>query len=185
MAITELILGRCLSHAEKPDENHEDPRAAQLIREARENIGDLKLRTETDQAVPEHLRMNPEKKRVEIMGLEISVKNHKHTSLCTFYWIHHHLRFVPWFLSVLSTQIREQQTQMNSRIMALRDSKLDLVSRLQSQVQQLHKVQQRLPTHLHRPPPVLPTIQPEETPERRLQYDDSRLDQYRALREQR
>lgn len=84
-----------------------------------------------------------------------------------------------------SLQIREKQTEMNRRIVALRDSKVRLVSQLHAQAQQLHKVQQRLAVHLHRPPPALPTVLPEETPERRLQYSRATLERYRVLREQR
>ncbi|XP_050928726.1 cilia- and flagella-associated protein 44 [Lates calcarifer] len=139
-------------YAEKPDQNCEDPRDVQAIREAKENIGDLKLKSDKDFTVPKHLRMNAERKRAELIGLE--------------------------------ENIREKQTEMNRRIVALRDSKVRLVSQLHAQAQQLHKVQQRLAVHLHRPPPALPTVLPEETPERRLQYSRATLERYRVLREQ-
>ncbi|KAG7498622.1 cilia-and flagella-associated 44 [Solea senegalensis] len=140
-------------YAEKPDEDYEDPQAARAIRDARENVGDLPLRTETERTVPEHLRTNTERKRAEI--------------------------------NVLEKNIRDKQTEMNGRIVALRDTKVRLVSRLQAQAEQLHDVQQRLAVHLRRPPPVLPMVRPEETPERRLQFDSSTLERYRVLREQR
>ncbi|XP_040013967.1 cilia- and flagella-associated protein 44 [Xiphias gladius] len=140
-------------YAEKPDENCEDPQDVQAIREAKENIGDLKLKSAKDFTVPKHLRMNAERKRAELIGLE--------------------------------ENIREKQTEMNGRIMALRDSKVRLVSQLCAQAQRLHKVQQRLAAHLHRPPPALPTILPEETPERRLQYSRTTLERYHVLKEQR
>lgn len=74
---------------------------------------------------------------------------------------------------------------MNRRIVALRDSKVHLVSQLHAQTQQVHSVQQRLPAHLHRPPPALPAMLPEETPEKRLQYSNVTLKRYKALMEQR
>ncbi|GLD56738.1 cilia- and flagella-associated protein 44-like protein, partial [Lates japonicus] len=57
-------------YAEKPDQNCEDPRDVQAIREAKENIGDLKLKSDKDFTVPKHLRMNAERKRAELIGLE-------------------------------------------------------------------------------------------------------------------
>lgn len=81
--------------------------------------------------------------------------------------------------------MREKQTEMNRRIVALRDSKVHLVSRLKAQTKQLQKIQQRLAAHLHRPAPPLPSILPEETPEKKLQYSRATLEHYRVLREQR
>lgn len=63
----------CLSYAEKPNENCEDPQDVQAIREAKENIGDLKLKSDKDFTVPKHLRMNAERKRAELTGLEEKV----------------------------------------------------------------------------------------------------------------
>ncbi|XP_026153925.1 cilia- and flagella-associated protein 44 isoform X2 [Mastacembelus armatus] len=140
-------------YAEKPDENWEDPQVVQAIQEAKENIGDLKLKSAKDFTVPKHLRTNAEKKRRELRDLEL--------------------------------KIREKQTEMNRRILALRDSKVHLVSQLRAKAQQLQRVQQRLASHLHRPPPVLPIILPEETPEKRLQYNRATLERYRVLREHR
>lgn len=63
----------CLSYADKPDENYEDPQDLQAIQEAKENIGDLKLKSAKDFTVPKHLRMNAERKRAELKGLEENV----------------------------------------------------------------------------------------------------------------
>lgn len=81
--------------------------------------------------------------------------------------------------------MHEKQTEMNRRIVVLRDSKVRLVSQLKAQTQQLENVQQRLPAHLHRPPPALPSMLPEETPEKKLRYNRAILERYRVLREQR
>ncbi|KAM6975484.1 cilia- and flagella-associated protein 44-like [Tautogolabrus adspersus] len=85
----------------------------------------------------------------------------------------------------LEDNIRQKQTEMNRQIVALRDSKVRLLSQLRAQAEQVKKVQQHLPAHLHRPPPTLPTMQPEETPEKRLQYSHATLERYRVLRDQR
>lgn len=55
----------------------------QAIREAKENIGDLKLKSDKDFTVPKHLRMNAERKRAELIGLEenVNTNTHKHTHL--------------------------------------------------------------------------------------------------------
>lgn len=74
---------------------------------------------------------------------------------------------------------------MNRRVVALRDSKLQLVSRLHAQAQRLQEIQQRLAAHLHRPPPVLPPILPEETPEEKLRCSRTTLERYCSLRERR
>ncbi|XP_037609336.1 cilia- and flagella-associated protein 44 [Sebastes umbrosus] len=140
-------------YVEKPQENCEDPLDVQAICEAKENIGDLKLKSAKDFMVPKHLRMSVETKTAERTGLE---KN-----------------------------MREKQTEMNRRIVALRDSKVCLVSQLRAQAQQVQKVQQRLAAHLYRPPPALPAILPEETPEKKLRYSRATLERYRLLREQR
>ncbi|KAM6987466.1 LOW QUALITY PROTEIN: cilia- and flagella-associated protein 44-like [Tautogolabrus adspersus] len=85
----------------------------------------------------------------------------------------------------LVDNIRQKQTEMNSKIVALRDSKVRLLSQLRAQAERVKKVQQRLPAHLHRPPPTLPTMQPEETPEKRLQFSQAKLERYHVLRDQR
>ncbi|XP_037341186.2 cilia- and flagella-associated protein 44 [Pungitius pungitius] len=140
-------------YAEKPNKDYEDPQDVQAIREAKENIGDLKLKSDKDFTVPKHLRMNAEEKRAELIGLE--------------------------------EKIFEKQTEMNGRIVALRDSKVHLVSQLHAQTQQVHRVQQHLAAHLHKPPPALPAMLPEENPEKRLQYSNLTLKRYKALKEQR
>ncbi|CAJ1071125.1 cilia- and flagella-associated protein 44 [Xyrichtys novacula] len=140
-------------YAEKPDENYEDPEDVQAIKEARETIGDIQLKSDKDFKMPKQLRMNAERKRAELTSLE---KN-----------------------------IHQKQTEMNRRIVALRDSKVRLRSQLRAQVEQIKRVQRHLPAHLHRSPPTLFTILPEETPEKRMQYSRATLERYQVLREQR
>uniref|UniRef100_A0A673VPT0 Cilia- and flagella-associated protein 44 n=1 Tax=Salmo trutta TaxID=8032 RepID=A0A673VPT0_SALTR len=140
-------------YAAKPNENCEDPEDVRAIRLATENMGDFKLKTAKDFTVPEHLRMNAEKKRAQLVHLE--------------------------------EMIHERKTQMNSRIMALRDTKVSFVSWLRSQAQQLQAVQERLAPHFCSPAPTLPSLLPEETPERKLRYTRTTLQRYGALRAQR
>ncbi|XP_061887395.1 cilia- and flagella-associated protein 44-like [Entelurus aequoreus] len=140
-------------YAEKPKKNCEDPQDVKAIIEAKENIGDLKLKTDENFTVPKHLRMSADRKKSEMTDLE--------------------------------NNIREKQTELNREIWALRDSKLCLLSKLRATAQQLERVQSLLPPHLHRCPPHLPTIRPEEIPDKRQRCNPATLDRYRVLREQR
>ena len=54
----------------KPDENYEDPADVAAIKEAQANIGDFKLKTAPDYVVPEHLRIDTEKKRMQMLVLQ-------------------------------------------------------------------------------------------------------------------
>ncbi|XP_068191514.1 cilia- and flagella-associated protein 44-like [Antennarius striatus] len=139
-------------YTDKPEEDCEDPKDVQAIQEAKRNIGDLKLRSDKNFAVPKHLRMNTE------------------TTMAK--------------LKILEEKIHGRQTKMNERILALRDAKVCLVSQLLDQGEQLQEIQTGLSPHLHRPPPALPTILPEETQEKKVQHSDDALERYRALREQ-
>ncbi|KAM9323043.1 cilia- and flagella-associated protein 44 [Pholidichthys leucotaenia] len=88
-------------------------------------------------------------------------------------------------LIALEEMICEKQNEMNYRVVSLRDSKVRLVTKLHSQAQQLQKVQQRLAVHLHRAPPPLPVLLPEETPEKKFQCSRATLERYKILRKQR
>ena len=54
----------------KPDENYEDPADVAAIKDAQSHMGDFKLKTAPDYVVPEHLRMDTEKKRFQILTLQ-------------------------------------------------------------------------------------------------------------------
>ncbi|XP_057675267.1 cilia- and flagella-associated protein 44-like isoform X1 [Corythoichthys intestinalis] len=140
-------------YKEKPKKNCEDPDDVQAICEAKEKIGDLKLKTDKNFTVPKHLRMNPDKKKAEMTELEAN--------------------------------IREKQIEINREVVALRDSKLILLSKLRAETKQFEKVQSLLPSHLQRHPPPIPTIHPEEIPDKRLRCTRDILARYRVLREQR
>ncbi|XP_047247740.1 cilia- and flagella-associated protein 44-like isoform X2 [Girardinichthys multiradiatus] len=89
------------------------------------------------------------------------------------------------FIKGKQLRIHEQQSKMNRRIVALRDSKVRLVSWMAAQAQRLQEVQRGLPAHRRQPPPTLATLLPEETLERKLQVSQATLERYRTLREQR
>lgn len=63
-----------LSYAAKPSEDYEDPEDIRAIQLAKENMGDFKLKTAKDFTVPEHLRMNVEKKTAQVVELEEQVR---------------------------------------------------------------------------------------------------------------
>lgn len=67
------------SYASKPSEDYEDPKDVEAIRLAKEKMGDFKLKTAKDFTVPEHMRMNEEKKRVQLVELEKKVMNKTQT----------------------------------------------------------------------------------------------------------
>ena len=59
----------------KPDEKVEDPEEARLLEQARENLGDYKLKTASDYIVPEHQRMTTTSKRRQLTMLRSQVYN--------------------------------------------------------------------------------------------------------------
>ncbi|XP_066455410.1 cilia- and flagella-associated protein 44 isoform X2 [Eleutherodactylus coqui] len=61
----------------KPSEDYEDPDDVLAIKNAKENMGDFKLKTAKDYTVPEHLRINAERKRKELAMLESMIHEHK------------------------------------------------------------------------------------------------------------
>ncbi|CAM4635885.1 unnamed protein product [Leuciscus chuanchicus] len=137
-------------YASKPSEDYEDPKDVEAIRLAKEKMGDFKLKSAKDFTVPEHLRMNVDKKRVQLVELE--------------------------------KKIFEMKSEMNSRVMALRDSKVEIVSQLHAKLEQLQAIQQHLPPEKRHPLPAVPVLMPEEMPERKHRYTRATLERYAALR---
>uniref|UniRef100_A0A3Q2FKH5 Cilia and flagella associated protein 44 n=1 Tax=Cyprinodon variegatus TaxID=28743 RepID=A0A3Q2FKH5_CYPVA len=82
---------------------------------------------------------------------------------------------------VMFQQAHEKKEEMNQRILALRDVKVQLVA----QAQHLQEVQQGRPAHLCQTPPWWPKMLPEETPEKQLQLNQASLERYQTLRAQR
>lgn len=75
--------------------------------------------------------------------------------------------------------------ELNRRVASLRDSKMNLVSQLRVQAGHIQEMQLHLPPHLHRALPGLPSVGPEEVPEKRLQPSRALLERYQVLTEQR
>ncbi|KAM6141028.1 LOW QUALITY PROTEIN: cilia- and flagella-associated protein 44 [Pterocles gutturalis] len=61
----------------KPSDDYENPKDAEDIREAQENMGCYKLKTATNYRVPEHKRMNTEKKVMQLKSLEALIHKRK------------------------------------------------------------------------------------------------------------
>ena len=59
--------------SERPDDSYENPEDVAAITWAKQNMGDFKLKTDSDYVVPEAQRVNAEKKRREMVLLETSV----------------------------------------------------------------------------------------------------------------
>ncbi|XP_022324096.2 cilia- and flagella-associated protein 44-like isoform X1 [Crassostrea virginica] len=62
----------------KPDDDYEDPADVSAIKEAKDNMGDYKLKTAKDYVVPDHLRMNVEKARGRLLILKDLIHEHKY-----------------------------------------------------------------------------------------------------------
>nr|XP_056714145.1 cilia- and flagella-associated protein 44 [Euleptes europaea] len=127
----------------KPSDDYEDPVDVQNILEAQENMGDFKLKTATNYKIPEHMRMNAEKKTNQLASLEVA--------------------------------IHEKKLSMNKWIISLRDLKAAIIEEIQCLVQELKTVQSSLHPSKHLPIPPVPQLHPDETPEKRFQYDSEIL----------
>lgn len=79
-------------------------------------------------------------------------------------------------------QIFKMKSEMNSRVMALRDSKVEIVSQLHAKLEQLQAIQQHLPPEKRHPLPAVPVLMPEEMPERKHRYTRATLERYATLR---
>ena len=61
-------------NSSKPDDNYQDPKDVNAIKEAKDNIGDYKLKTAGDYVVPEDQRVNAEIKLMQLLQLLDQVK---------------------------------------------------------------------------------------------------------------
>ncbi|KAI6658873.1 Cilia- and flagella-associated protein 44-like [Oopsacas minuta] len=60
--------------AEKPQDNYQHPDDIVLLHDAETNMGDFKLKTSSDYTVPEDLRMNASKKRIQLVLLRQEIQ---------------------------------------------------------------------------------------------------------------
>ncbi|OCT93590.1 cilia- and flagella-associated protein 44 [Xenopus laevis] len=138
-------------YKKKPSEDYEDPEDVMAIKHAKENMGDFNLKTSEDYTVPEHLRINAERKRNE--------------------------------LAILESMIHKEKSAMNRRILSLRDLKASTIEQIQSFVMNLRHIQSMLDPSRHLPVPLVPTMYPDETPEKRFQYNSETLSRFRLEQE--
>ncbi|XP_021120846.1 cilia- and flagella-associated protein 44 [Heterocephalus glaber] len=69
----------------KPDDDYEDPKDVQAIKEAQVYMGDFNLKTAPDYKIPEHMRINAAKKEEELGHLDSLVYTKKvHMNKCIF-----------------------------------------------------------------------------------------------------
>ncbi|KAK6486478.1 cilia- and flagella-associated protein 44-like [Huso huso] len=134
-------------YARKPDENYEDPMDVMAIKEAREHMGDFKLKTAKDFTVPEHQRINTEKKRMQLV--------------------------------ILEKQTHELKSEMNRKILDLRNFKIESIEKIRSHVNELKAVHAKINPSKRLPVPQVPRIHPEETPEKKRQYTTETLLMYK------
>ncbi|XP_007945643.1 cilia- and flagella-associated protein 44 [Orycteropus afer afer] len=67
----------------KPDDDYEDPKDVQAIKEAQMHMGDFNLKTAPDYKIPEHMRMNAAKKKEELGILDALAHGKKmHMNKC-------------------------------------------------------------------------------------------------------
>uniref|UniRef100_A0A8C9DMX2 Cilia- and flagella-associated protein 44 n=1 Tax=Prolemur simus TaxID=1328070 RepID=A0A8C9DMX2_PROSS len=127
----------------KPDDDFEDPKDLQAIKEAQLYMGDFNLKTAPDYRIPEHMRINAAKKEEE--------------------------------LGYLDTLAHGKKRHMNKCILSLRDLKVAVIEEIQCLVQELKSIQSTLHRSKHIPIPQIPQIHPDEVPEKRFQYNEETL----------
>uniref|UniRef100_A0A2K6F7N6 Cilia- and flagella-associated protein 44 n=1 Tax=Propithecus coquereli TaxID=379532 RepID=A0A2K6F7N6_PROCO len=127
----------------KPDDDFEDPKDLQAIKEAQVYMGDFNLKTAPDYKIPEHMRINAAKKEEE--------------------------------LGHLDTLVHGKKRHMNKCILSLRDLKVAVIEEIQCLVQELKSIQSTLHSSKHIPIPQIPQIHPDEVPEKRFQYNEETL----------
>uniref|UniRef100_A0A8C5M7X7 Cilia- and flagella-associated protein 44 n=1 Tax=Leptobrachium leishanense TaxID=445787 RepID=A0A8C5M7X7_9ANUR len=138
-------------YKQKPSWDYEDPKDVLAIKNAKENMGDFKLKTASDYTVPEHLRINAEKKRNELATLEC--------------------------------MIHKKKKAINLRILSLRDFKMNTIKEIQRLVEELTLVQSTLDSSMHLPVPLVPSMLPDEVPEKRFQFTSETLVKFKLEQE--
>ncbi|KAG8509536.1 Cilia- and flagella-associated protein 44 [Galemys pyrenaicus] len=78
-------------------------------------------------------------------------------------------------LGHLDSLAYSKKRHMNKCIVSLRDLKVAVIEEIQCLVQELKNIQSALHVSKHIPIPDIPEIHPEETPEKRFQYDEGTL----------
>ncbi|XP_069058886.1 cilia- and flagella-associated protein 44 isoform X1 [Pleurodeles waltl] len=86
-------------------------------------------------------------------------------------------------LAMLEELMHEKKAAMNRWILSLRDLKLATIEEIQALVKDLKGIQSKLDPSKHLPIPAVPQMQPDETPEKRFEYNDEILNKFRLTEE--
>ncbi|XP_068925975.1 cilia- and flagella-associated protein 44 [Petaurus breviceps papuanus] len=86
-------------------------------------------------------------------------------------------------IGILEAMAHERKFNMNKCIISLRDQKIAVIEEIQCLVQELKTIQAILPADKHLPIPEVPQLQPEEVPEKKYQYDDEILLEFKLEQE--
>ncbi|KAM5180821.1 cilia- and flagella-associated protein 44 [Mantella aurantiaca] len=82
-------------------------------------------------------------------------------------------------LAILESIIHEQKSAMNRSILELRDFKVETIENVKSLVEELKAIQSVLDPSKHLPIPKVPSMLPDETPEKKFQYDSDTLQKFK------
>nr|XP_020862787.1 cilia- and flagella-associated protein 44 isoform X2 [Phascolarctos cinereus] len=86
-------------------------------------------------------------------------------------------------IGILETMAHEKKFNMNKCIISLRDQKIAVIEEIQCLVQELKTIHSILPEEKHLPIPEVPQLQPEEVPEKKYQYDEEILLEFKLEQE--
>ncbi|XP_072470087.1 cilia- and flagella-associated protein 44 [Notamacropus eugenii] len=86
-------------------------------------------------------------------------------------------------IGILETMAHEKKFNMNKCIISLRDQKIAVIEEIQCLVQELKTIHAILPEDKHLPIPEVPQLQPEEVPEKKYQYDEEILLEFKLEQE--
>ncbi|CAG5122902.1 unnamed protein product, partial [Candidula unifasciata] len=87
-------------------------------------------------------------------------------------------------LLILQEMIHKYKQDFNKRLLALRDKKVRLIAEIRDIMNQLHDIQTKLDPEHHLPIPVIPDMQPDEMPEKMLEFTRDSLKKFKAEYEQ-
>ncbi|XP_074157296.1 LOW QUALITY PROTEIN: cilia- and flagella-associated protein 44 [Sminthopsis crassicaudata] len=87
-------------------------------------------------------------------------------------------------IGILEAMTHERKFNMNKCIISLRDQKIAVIEEIQCLVQELKTIHSILPEDKHLPIPEVPQLQPEEVPERKYQYDEEILLEFKLQQEE-
>ncbi|XP_051841259.1 cilia- and flagella-associated protein 44 isoform X1 [Antechinus flavipes] len=88
-------------------------------------------------------------------------------------------------IGILEAMTHEKKFNMNKCIISLRDQKIAVIEEIQCLVQELKTIHSILPENKHLPIPEVPQLHPEEVPERKYQYDEEILLEFKLKQEDR